>query len=274
MASKVVNRCVDGSADGGVGVEDDVVGGVVDQADRQRHDQLAAAGLGQLPAAQPGLDEMELSLAELAFHAQQEPVVEVARVVEAVFVADQRAGHAAQFQELVPVGGVSGQPGAFQAEHDPGAAEGHFGDQLLEPFPVGGGGAGLALVDVDHGDLAGGPAQRDRLAAQVVLADRGFGVVDDLLEAGLADIQQGGLGQVGGGHLRGGGIGEHGCSFAGDCGVVRCLPARRRARPGRGRARWRPARAAGLAAGPPARTLVWCCWWLRRSGGPGHAARR
>ena len=138
MASKVVNRCVDGAADGGVGVEDDVPGGVVDQADRQRHDQLAAAGLGQLPAAQPGLDEMELSLAELAFHAEQEPVVEVARVVEAVFVADQRAGHPAELEELVPVGGVPGQAGALQAQDDPGPAEGHLGDQLLEPFPVGG----------------------------------------------------------------------------------------------------------------------------------------
>ena len=198
-----------GAADSGVGVEDDVAGGVVDQPDRQRHDQLAAAGLGQLPAAQPGLDEMELSLAELAFHTEQEPVVKVARVVEAVFVADQRAGHPAQFQELVPVGGVSGQAGAFQAEHDPGPAEGHFGDQLLESFPVGGGGAGLALVDVDHGDLAGGPAQRDRLAAQVVLADRGLGVVEDLLEAGLADVQKRRPGKVGGGHLGRRGAGEH-----------------------------------------------------------------
>jgi hypothetical protein len=46
----------------------------------------------------------------------------------------------------------------------------------------------VALVDVDHGDLIGGPAQADRLAAQVVLADRRLGVVDDLLDAGLADI--------------------------------------------------------------------------------------
>ena len=91
-------------------------------------------------------------------------------------------------EELVPVGGVAGQPGAFQAEHDPGPAQGDLGDQVLEPFPVGCAGAGLALVDVDHGDLVRRPAQRDRLAAQVVLADRGFGVVDDLLEAGLADV--------------------------------------------------------------------------------------
>ena len=51
----------DRALDGGVGVEDDVPGGVVDQPDGQRHDQLAAAGLGQDPAAQPGPDEMEFS---------------------------------------------------------------------------------------------------------------------------------------------------------------------------------------------------------------------
>jgi hypothetical protein len=79
---------------------------------------------------------------------------------------------------------------------------GDLGDQLLESFPVGGGGAGLALVDVDHGDLVSRPAQADRLAAQVVLADRGFGVVQDLLEAGLADVGQGLPGEVGGGYLR------------------------------------------------------------------------
>jgi hypothetical protein len=62
----------DGAADGGVGVEDDVPGGVVGQPDRQRRDELAAAGLGQLPAAQPGLDEMEFSfLCGLLRYAEQ-----------------------------------------------------------------------------------------------------------------------------------------------------------------------------------------------------------
>ena len=154
------------------------------------------------------------SASESALHPQQEPVVKVPRVVQAVFVADQGAGHAAQFEELMPVGGVAGQPGAFQAEHDPGPAQRDLGDQLLESFPVGGAGAGVALVDVDDGDLVRCPAQRDRLAAQVVLADRGLGVVDDLLEAGLADVQKRRSGQVGGGHLRRRGIGEHRVSFS------------------------------------------------------------
>ncbi len=125
----------------------------------------------------------------MPFHAQKQAIVKVSRIVEAVFVADEGAGQAAELEELVPVGGVTGQPGAFQSEHDPGPAQGHLGDQLLESFPVGGGGAGVALVDVDHGDLGAGPAERDRSAAQVVLADRGLGVVEHLLERGLADIE-------------------------------------------------------------------------------------
>src|SRR6266496_3330877 len=36
---------------------------------------------------------------------------------------------------------------------------------MLEAFPVGGGGTGVALVDVDHVDPPGGPAERDGPAA-------------------------------------------------------------------------------------------------------------
>ena len=96
------------------------------------------------------------------FMPEQQSVVELARVIQAIFVADQGGGDAAQFEQLVPVGGVAGQPRAFQAEHDPGAAQRHLGDEVLKAFPVRGAGPGLALVDVDHGDLLVGPAQRDR----------------------------------------------------------------------------------------------------------------
>ena len=99
------------------------------------------------------------------------------RVIEPVLVADQRAGQRADLQQPVPVGVVAGQPGDLQAEHDPGPAHADLGDQALEPFPVGGRRAGLALVDVDDDDLVGGPAQRDRPLPQRVLAGGGLGVV-------------------------------------------------------------------------------------------------
>src|SRR6266702_4483517 len=74
-------------------------------------------------ASQTSPDEMELSLRHLPLHAQEQAVVKVPRVVEPVFVADQGAGHGTDLQELMPVGVVAGQPGAFQAEHDPGPAQ-------------------------------------------------------------------------------------------------------------------------------------------------------
>jgi hypothetical protein len=52
----------------GIGVEHDVPGDVVGQPDRQARPQLAAAGRRQLPAAQPGPDEMQFILADLPFH--------------------------------------------------------------------------------------------------------------------------------------------------------------------------------------------------------------
>src|SRR5260370_10623746 len=72
---------------------------------------------------------------------------------------------------------------------------------MLEAFPVGGGGTGMALVDVDHVDPLGGPAERDRPAAQVVLARGRLGVVRDLVEGRLADIQVGVAAEPGCGDL-------------------------------------------------------------------------
>ena len=154
----------------GVRVQHDFAGRVVDQADGQGHGQFAAAGLGQLSAAEPGPDEVQFGLAHGALQPEQQPVVEIAGVVDAVLVADQCAGQGADLQQPVPVGVVPGQPGNLQAQHDAGVAHADLGDQPLEPFPVGGRRPGLALVGVDGDDLFGRPAQGDRPSAATRIA--------------------------------------------------------------------------------------------------------
>ena len=52
----------DGLLHTGIRVEHHLVGAVVDQPYRQAHLQFAAAGLGPLPADQPGPDEVQLGL--------------------------------------------------------------------------------------------------------------------------------------------------------------------------------------------------------------------
>jgi hypothetical protein len=115
--------------------------------------------------------------------AEQQPVVDLAGVIEPVLVADQRVAQGAQLKQPVPVGVVACQPRAFQAEHDPGPAQRNVGHEPLEALTVGGRRAGLALVCVDHDHPLGRPAERDGAAAQVVLAARGLGVVRDLMQA-------------------------------------------------------------------------------------------
>jgi hypothetical protein len=85
-------QVADGVLDGLVGVADDAPRRVVGQPDGQRSRQFAAAGFVEDAAVQPGARVMQFGFAELPFHSQEHAVVEVGGVVEAVFVADQRAG--------------------------------------------------------------------------------------------------------------------------------------------------------------------------------------
>jgi len=65
--------------------------------------------------------------------AQQQPIVEHRRVVDAVGVGDEGVGHPGQVQQPVPVGIVAGQPRALQRQHDPDLPEADLGGQLSEP---------------------------------------------------------------------------------------------------------------------------------------------
>ena len=91
-------------------------------------------------------------------------------MLEAVLVADQGAGHGADFEELMPVGVVAGQPRALQGQHDPDLAHADLGGQLREPGPAGRRGTGDAQVLVDHRHRGAGPAQLAGPGDQVVLA--------------------------------------------------------------------------------------------------------
>ena len=201
-----------GMAHARVGVQHHLAVVVVGKADREGEREFAAAGLGQDPAAHPGAQEMQFEFRDLAFHAQQDAVVEDGRVIQAVLVADERVGVGADLDELLPVGGVAGQPGAFQAQDDAGPAQGDLGDQVLEPGPVGGRGAGVALVDVDDVDFVLGPAERGRAVFQVVLPPGRLGVVEHLVEGGLANVEVGVAAQPRGGHF-GGVVAAHGRAF-------------------------------------------------------------
>jgi len=91
------------------GIEHNLAGRVIDEPDGQRDGEFASPGFGELAAAQAGPDEVQLGLAHGALEPEEEPVVELAGVVEAVLVADQRVGERADLQQPVPIGVVACQ---------------------------------------------------------------------------------------------------------------------------------------------------------------------
>ena len=82
----------DGVADPLVGVQRHLARRAPEIAARQVEPELASFGLVPTPLLEPGTHDVKLGLAHRALQAQQQPIVEVRRIVHAVFVADQRKG--------------------------------------------------------------------------------------------------------------------------------------------------------------------------------------
>jgi hypothetical protein len=92
-----------------VRIEDHAIVVVIDQSGGQAGLQLAAAGLALDPALQTRAEHVQLGLAHRSLQPQQQPVVEMARVVQAVLIEDQGSRQGADLQQAVPVAGVAGQ---------------------------------------------------------------------------------------------------------------------------------------------------------------------
>ena len=119
-----------------VRVEDDGSEGVVDQADGQPHHKLATARFAALSAQKTRPQYMKLCLAHRALETQQQPVVKVSWIVNAILVQDQRLSERRQLEQAVPVGVVACQARDLKPEDDPGMAECHLADQMLEAVAV------------------------------------------------------------------------------------------------------------------------------------------
>ena len=99
----------------------------------------------------------------MPFQPQEQPVIEVPRVVDPLGIRNERVHEAAEVEELVPVAIVPGQARDVEAEHGPHAAETHLRHEPLKAQPPYRGRPRLALVLVDDDHLT--PAQAGRAPA-------------------------------------------------------------------------------------------------------------
>ena len=155
-----------------IGVEDGLAGRPAHVADRQRDGQVTALGLGQLARQHPLPDQVQFMFAHRSLQPQQQPVVVVAGVVNAVGVGEQHAGQAAQLQQLVPVPPGPGQPGHLDPEDDAHTSHRDLRDEPGKALPRIRRRGRHPEVVVDHRDLRPRPAQRHGPLGERVLQPR------------------------------------------------------------------------------------------------------
>src|SRR5208283_1758837 len=89
----------------------------------------------------------------------QEAIVEQGGMIDAVGVADQRIGEAAELDEAMPIGVVARQARDLEPEHEADAGERDFGGEPGETRSRDKAGAGQPEVLIDDDDAIGGPAE-------------------------------------------------------------------------------------------------------------------
>ena len=85
-APKRLEEGAEGLLDLPIRIQTDAPGGVVHEADGQRDFELAAAGLVHDAAAEPRPQHMQLRFTHRPLQAEQQPIVEMRRIVEAVLI--------------------------------------------------------------------------------------------------------------------------------------------------------------------------------------------
>ena len=134
-------------------------------------------------------------------------------MIDAVGVADQRIGEAAELDEPMPIGVVARQARDLEAKHEADVGEGDFGGEPGETRSRDKAGAGEPEILIDDDDAIGGPAELTGSGGERILSIGRLAIVLDLGGAGLAQVDDGHAGKVTGGDLLGESFGFLGFDF-------------------------------------------------------------
>jgi hypothetical protein len=89
----------------------------------------------------------------------------------------------------VPVCRIACQPGDLQPKNNTGAPQTDLRYQTLKALAIGSGGPRLSQIGIDDGDLILSPAQSDCMLAKRILPLGAFGVLQDLTQRRLPDVE-------------------------------------------------------------------------------------
>jgi len=120
---------------------------------------------------------------------EQKPIIKSGGIIEPFFIQNQGVGERADFQEMMPIAGIAREPRDFQPQNQPHLSESDFSYESLEAQAISRRGSRMAQILINDDDSLIRPAQCSRSVAQGILAGSTLGILKDLLQRTLTDIQ-------------------------------------------------------------------------------------
>src|SRR6266550_3791980 len=154
-----------------IGIENDCACPIMSQAGRERQTQFAARRFLTLPLMQAHSDLVEFRLAH-------------------------DAEHRAEFEQLMPVPIVAGEPRSVEADHEPGVTKADLSDQLLESMALDAARTRFAEILVDDLYALMGPPQTDGAIDQAILQLRALLMLPHLVQGRLPHVNIGQFGAM------------------------------------------------------------------------------
>ena len=171
-----------------IGVHLDPFRGELDVAGGHAVKEFAALGLVQPASFQSISHSNKLEFADGAFQAEQEPVVGILGVVDAVLVREERPEDGTHLQKIVPILVVAGDAAHLDPEDQADMLHGNLGQEALESAPLVGRPAAVSLIVIDDQDAIPGPSPGDRVVGEGILPLPRLAMVENLLGIGLAHV--------------------------------------------------------------------------------------
>ena len=147
-------------------------------ADRHGQEQLAAPRLLLQCFERALAKQRQLHLAHRPLHAEEQAIIRMPRIIDAILIDDHRADQAAELKQGMPVAPVAGEPRGFDRDDRTDPTLANCRQQLLEAG-TGDAGTGPAEIIIDH--LDGGPAQGTGAIDEPVLAAPAFVIMQQLV---------------------------------------------------------------------------------------------
>ena len=135
--------------------------------------------------------DVQLGFAHGPFQPEQQTIVVIGRIIQAVLIGQQSPEDGTQLQELMPIFIRACQPAHLQAQDETDVVETDLRQQILKAKPSLSRLTATSLVFIDDFHAILGPAQQRGPMPQGVLPIRGLTMFQDLLRGRLSDIDDG-----------------------------------------------------------------------------------